>query len=268
MLGETKTMTTTLESSTDHFNAATEWMIAGRKIRLEMRVPAGLVRLAELLPLFRYLTDSFIDFSIENARAEGLAVSCKKGCGACCRQLVPIAQIEAHRLRDLVENMPEPRRSTIRARFEKARLRLEKSNLLEKLRDPGSFQEGEARPFGMDYFHESIACPFLEDESCSIHPERPLACREYLVVTPAERCAEPTPGSVRCVELVLHVARMVRVLNAERSVHAAPWIPLILALEWADAHPDEMPLQPGPDWVREVFSRLTGRTIPQPPSRT
>jgi Fe-S-cluster containining protein len=268
MLDETKTMTTTLESPTDFFNATTELVIAGRKIRLEMRVPAGSVHLAELLPLFRYLTDSFVDFSIENARAEGLAVSCKKGCGACCRQLVPIAQIEAHRLRDLVEDMPEPRRSTIRTHFEKARLRLEKSNLLEKLRDPGSLRDGEARPFGMDYFHQSIPCPFLEDGSCSIYVERPLACREYLVVTPAERCAEPTAGSVHCVKLVVNVARMVRVLNAERSVHAAPWVPLILALEWADAHPDEVPPQPGPEWVREVFSRLAGRAIPGPPPRT
>jgi Fe-S-cluster containining protein len=36
-----------------------------------------------------------------------------------------------------------------------------------------------------------MPCPFLEDESCSIHPDRPLVCREYLVTSPAELCAGP-----------------------------------------------------------------------------
>lgn len=257
-------MSATPENSTEFFNATAELVISGRKIRLEMRVPAGPTRLAELLPLFRYLTDSFVEFSVENAQAQGLTVSCKKGCGVCCRQLVPISGIEARQLRDMVEELPEPRKSTILARFEDARRHLEQGGLLEKLREPRQFQAEEVIPFGMDYFHQRIACPFLEDESCSIHPERPLACREYLVVSPAEHCAEPTVESVHGVELVLYTARTIRGVEAERGGHATPWVPMILALEWADAHPDETPLQPGPEWVREVFSRLTGRAIPEP----
>jgi hypothetical protein len=33
------------------------------------------------------------------------------------------------------------------------------------------------------YFLQGVACPFLEAESCGIHPDRPLACREYLVTS-------------------------------------------------------------------------------------
>jgi len=256
-------MTTTPENPTEFFNTTAELVIAGRKIRLEMLIPAGPTRLAELLPLFRYLTDSFVDFSVENARAQGLEVSCRKGCGACCRQLVPISGIEARRLRDMVEEMPEPRKSTILARFEDARQRLARAGLLEKLRQPRQFRDEEVIPFGMDYFQQGIACPFLEEESCSIYTERPLACREYLVVTPAEHCAAPTVESVTCVKLVLRTARAVRGLNAEHSEHGSPWVALILALEWAEAHPDQSSPQPGPAWVREAFSRLTGHEVPE-----
>ena len=70
-------MTTTPENPTEFFNTTAELVIAGRKMRLEMLIPAGPTRLAELLPLFRYLTDSFVDFSVENARAQGLEVSCQ-----------------------------------------------------------------------------------------------------------------------------------------------------------------------------------------------
>jgi len=259
------TMPSTPEPPAELLNATAELVIAGRKVRLDMPVPAGPTRLAELLPLFRSMTDAFVEVSVENARTEGLTVSCQKGCGACCRQLVPIAEIEARRLRDRVNELPETRRSAIRARFEAARQRLEQAGLLEKLRQPQQFQDDDVIPFGMDYFHQRIACPFLEEESCSIYAERPLACREYLVVTPAAHCAEPTVESVRCVKLALHTARTVRGLDAERSAHSAPWVALILALEWADAHPDESPSQPGPEWVREVFGRLTGRPTPDAP---
>ncbi|HEY5241787.1 MAG TPA: YkgJ family cysteine cluster protein [Polyangiaceae bacterium] len=30
---------------------------------------------------------------------------------------------------------------------------------------------------------ETVSCPFLEEESCSIHPDRPPICREYLVTS-------------------------------------------------------------------------------------
>jgi Fe-S-cluster containining protein len=256
-------MATTPENSTELLNATAELVIAGRKVRLEMPVSAGPTRLAELLPLFRSMTDAFVAVSVENAHAEGLKVSCQKGCGACCRQLVPIAEIEAQRLREVVEAMPEPRRSTILARFEDARHRLARAGLLEKLRQPRQFQDEEVIPFGLDYFQQGIACPFLEEESCSIYAERPLACREYLVVTPAEHCAAPTVESVSCVKLVLRTARAVRGLNAAHSAQGMPWVALILALEWADAHPDESSPQPGPAWVREAFSRLTGHAVPE-----
>ncbi len=252
-------MTTTPENPAEWLNATAELTIAGQKVRLEIPVPARPARLAELLPLFRSMTDAFVAVSVENARAEGLEISCQKGCGACCRQLVPIAEIEARRLRELVEAMPEPRKSTILARFEDARQRLARVGLLEKLRRPRQFRDEDVIPFGVDYFQQGIACPFLEEESCSIYAERPLACREYLVVTPAAHCAAPTVESVSCVKLVLRTARTIRGLNAEHSAHGEPWVALILALEWAEAHPDESSPQPGPAWVREAFGRLTGR---------
>lgn len=257
-------MAATPENPTEFFNATAELVIAGRKIRLEMPVPAGPVRLIELLPLFRYLTDAFVGLAVDKTQAEGLTVSCRKGCGACCRQVVPIAEIEARRLRDLVDEMPEPRRSEILARFERARQRLREAGLLEKLHDPNRVVDDDLATLGLDYFHLGIACPFLEAESCSIYAERPLICREYLVVTPAENCAQPTADTVKPVKLTIHTSRTIRDLNAAWSVHATRWVPLALALEWVDAHSDESPRRPGTELMREVLGRLTGSEIPKP----
>jgi hypothetical protein len=40
-------------------------------------------------------------------------------------------------------------------------------------------------------------------------------------------------------------------------------VPLILALDWAKAHPDETALRPGPDLLREFFDHVTGKRPPR-----
>ena len=254
-------MPSEIENSSQWVKAAAELVIAGKKLKVEMPVPAGPVRLSDMLPFFRYLTDSFVGLAEENARAAGASVSCKKGCGACCRQLVPIAEIEARHLEELVGRLPEPRRSEIRARFERARQRLQAAGLLDALLEPGQIAEEAVVPLGLAYFGLGIACPFLEDESCSIHAERPLACREYLVVSPAEHCASPSAESIEPVKLVVHTAKAIRAMTAAWSSHGVRWVPLVLAASWAETHADTTPLRPGVEWVREAFARVTGRPV-------
>ncbi|MBM3148416.1 MAG: YkgJ family cysteine cluster protein, partial [Chloroflexi bacterium] len=170
--------------------------------------------------------------------------------------------VEAHQLRELVNDMPEPRRSEIRARFGTERLRLPKSGLLEKLLVPERLKPEERTLFALDYFIQGIACPFLEEESCSIYNDRPIPCREYLVVSPAENCAKPSPDAVKCLKIPAEVSRAVRCFNPEQS--PGRWVTLILALAWASAHPDKLLLRLGTELVHELLSRLVGKEIPGP----
>src|SRR4051812_14358280 len=80
--------------------------IEARKLQLRLTVPAGPTRLVELLPLAHKIATAVVGAAVEDALADGETISCKKGCGACCRQLVPISQVEARRIRDLVVEMP------------------------------------------------------------------------------------------------------------------------------------------------------------------
>jgi Fe-S-cluster containining protein len=252
------------ENLPDSLTASVDLSIAGRKLHLEMNVPTGPTRTSALLPLFRSLTDSFVGIAIEDAVAGGASVSCKAGCGACCRQLVPISEIEAVRIRDVVEAMPEPRRSEIRARFKRALQLLDESGLLQKLIERERLTKNDIEPLGLNYFHQGIACPFLENESCSIYEERPLSCREYLVTSPAEHCANPSRETIRMVSLPTKVSRVLRCFNPDNSSLQNRWVPLILALEFADAQPEESPQRSGTDLVRDLFGYLSGEEIPDP----
>jgi Fe-S-cluster containining protein len=250
----------------DRVTASVDLNISGRKLHLEMTLPTAPTRPMKLLPLFQSLADSIVGIGVENAEAAGLRVSCRAGCGACCRQLVPISKTEAHRLREVVDEMPEARRAEILSRFGAAHEKLQAAGLMERLEARGFATKQEAAAFGLEYFAQGIACPFLEAESCSIYPDRPVSCREYLVTSPAENCARPSPQTVRCVPMPGHVSTSLSRLGAPSAAGRAPWVPLILALQWAAGHPDEPPARPGPEVVREVFSRLTEREIDGPES--
>jgi Fe-S-cluster containining protein len=241
----------------DYVTGTVELKLAGRRLRVEMEVPAGPTRAAKLLPLFRSVADTVVGIASETAVSQGLTISCKMGCGACCRQLVPISAIEARQLRELVNEMPEPRRSEIRARFAAARVQLEKQGILSKLVDSQPTSDAEIQALGLEYFAQGIACPMLEDESCSIHSERPIACREYLVTSPAEHCSAPTAETVHCVTMPAKVSRAVRGMGSSTASPGAQWVPLIVALEWAETHADGVPPRPGPELAREFFTRLT-----------
>ena len=233
--------------------------MAGERLRIEMRVPAGRTRPAALLPLFRTVADEVVGIATKAAAAAGQTISCTKGCGACCRQLVPISAIEARRIRELVDQLPEPRRSEIRARFASATARLDAAGLLAALRAPGEYTGAELRALGLQYFAQGVACPFLEDESCSIHAERPVACREYLVTSLAEHCAQPSADNVTRVKVPAKVARAVRELEPAAASDGVGWVPLIVALEWAEAHPDRSQPRSGQELAREFFTRLRER---------
>lgn len=227
------------------------------KIELEVAVPTGEGRPDQLLPLARALTEQIVDITVTQVEQEGRKVSCCAGCGACCRQLVPIGEAEARRVRDLVASLPEPRQSQVRARFAEAVAKLEEAGLLEVLHERFEWDNARRREVGLAYFRAGLACPFLEEESCSIHPERPIACREYLVTSPPEFCAGPALDRVEGVKLPTSVwSALARLDPVPAGQHSIRWVPLILALEWAEAHPDDPPAQLASDLFRQFFENL------------
>jgi Fe-S-cluster containining protein len=235
----------------------------GWEMRFRLTVPAGPTTRRRMLPVLQEMTNAVVDAAVQMAEGEGRTVSCRKGCGACCRQLVPLSPTDARRVAELVEEMPGPRRAAVRARFAEARRRLQEAGLLEKLRHTGDWAEGEVRETGLAYFRLGIPCPFLEEESCSIHPDRPLPCREYLVTSPAEECTRPTAETVRCVPLPIKVSRAaLRLDDPEPGARHVPWVPLALAPDWAADHPEGPAERTGPEWAHLILAEMTGKPVP------
>jgi Fe-S-cluster containining protein len=237
--------------------------IGGEPVHLQMTVPTGPAPIRHLLPVFQGIADVVVGVGERKAIQAGQAISCRAGCGACCRQVVPISPSEARALARLVAALPEPRRSEVRARFATALERLRAAGVIEPLLAREAAEGETLRPIGLAYFREGVPCPFLEDESCSIHRERPLACREYLVTSPAAACSHPTPDSVHCVPIPARAAAALRRVDRDAAPDEAEWVPLIMTLEYAAGHANEPALRPGTALLTDFFARLRGE-LPTP----
>lgn len=123
---------------------------------------------------------------------------------------------------------------------------LEPLGLTERLdRNPADRQT-----VALEYFAAGVACPFLEDEACSIHADRPLVCREYLVTSPPDLCAALSPG---IEQVTLEARPSLALLNADLR---DGWLPLVLSLV-QDAHAPPSPRdRPPADILKDVIGGL------------
>lgn len=216
--------------------------IDGEAVPVSAPPPPSRARLDELLPAQREVDNAAIAHAVRKSEAAGKQVACAKGCSACCRaQPVPVTPPEAYALLRLVEALPAARRRDIEARFEDRVQRLQAAGLADLLLEqPADLDAERARGIAHAYFRLGLACPFLEDDACSIHPQRPFVCRQYLVTSDPALCADPFANKADVIPMPLRAA------TAELAVSEAAYgrpqhtVPLTLALTYARRHRDEL----------------------------
>jgi Fe-S-cluster containining protein len=105
------------------------------------------------------ITDAGVSEAVRREAAQGRSLACHKGCAACCRShtTIPVYPLELIGITwYAVEKIEGPVRERLK----------------QQLRD---HKEGEP-------------CPLLVDDACSVHPLRPMACRQFNVF--GQVCAE------------------------------------------------------------------------------
>ena len=171
---------------------------SGVEIEVKAQLPEGPVRPAVLLPIIQNLSNSICEMKSANSwitaggptalelprRLRSLLPpgrSHHAGGGAGCFPLVDRSAARGAQ--------KQPSSSPLSRRPQRDWKRAELRRASAKHR--ASLDRETAHALGLKYFALGIPCPFLEEERCTIHEIRPLRCREYLVVSPAEHCAHP-----------------------------------------------------------------------------
>jgi Fe-S-cluster containining protein len=208
--------------------------VEGAVLRGTVQVPAGKTTLTQLLPVIQGIENVIVGAVSDQAQAAGRPISCKAGCGACCRQMVPLNVFEAEALTEWLRSLPAERQAELAERFHRALCALRDAGIIDRILESESVtEEGPMTQLAIDYFHAGVACPFLENESCSIHPIRPLACREYLVVSPPELCKDPAVHDVTGVRLPVKLSRALHHFGRTVTRDPRGWIPLVFLMAWA-----------------------------------
>lgn len=205
-------------------------------LSLDVAVSSEPLRLAALVPMAQRLTDVLVDLSVAKEKREGRAVSCAAGCGACCRQIVPLSPPEAFVLADFAARLDAEARDALIARFERVTQAVHAHGLRPHLEQ---LMRGDGVSFdalASDYFDMGEPCPFLLDESCGVHEHRPLICREYNVTSPAAWCGAPKLHSIRKIPMPPGVSYPLARLTAKLTGGHPELVPLPLAFEYAEAH--------------------------------
>ncbi|MGA7342207.1 MAG: YkgJ family cysteine cluster protein [Terracidiphilus sp.] len=207
--------------------------IAGVVLKASAQLPSGRTTLTQLLPIVQNLENVIIGRVTEEAQAAGSPISCRAGCAACCRQMVPVSLFEAEALTEWMRSLPEEQQAQLAARFHRALSALRDAGVIDKIiKEDWVLEEDPTTQLAIDYFHAYVACPFLEDENCTIHPFRPLACREYLVTSPPALCQDPSVHDVAGVQLPVKLSKALYAFGQRMEQDPRGWIPLVFLLAW------------------------------------
>jgi Fe-S-cluster containining protein len=213
------------------------------ELATSVEAPTALVPITAIVPLTRRLGEEATALEEAQERDAGRPISCRKGCAACCRMLVPMSPPEAFALKAMVDALPIERRNALVGRLRDARARLEEAGLLTGLtalaESHRPLTDEEMEPMNQAYYALRLPCPFLEGEICSIYEDRPAACRELLVTTPADLCDDLIQNPVRPLPAPVRVGTVLALLWSELNGGPPTLIPLPLALDWAEKHAGE-----------------------------
>lgn len=230
--------------------------ISGLPVEISLSVPNKQTKQDVLLALFRKVSQKVEKIAIDNLTLQGLSVSCQKGCSACCYQLIPLSVAEARYVNTLVEKMPKNRKKKIQERFAHVLEEVQQAGLTEDLMNTAEINDSVTE-LGLKYFAIRVACPFLEDNSCSIYEERPLRCREYLVTSASANCKRPTKDTVALVDFPLRMSSVFSTLNRPWTRYNRDWVPLSLIPAWLKAHSESAPLRHSKEWIEDALKMLS-----------
>ncbi len=213
------------------------------EITTAVGVPTSFVPITAILPLMRGLGEEAQALEQRRLLEAGKTVSCQKGCAACCRMLVPISAPEALALARTMDRLDQSERNRLLAQLDLAHQRLAKAGLLKQLTSLAESEHPDTdeaiEPLNRAYYALRMPCPFLADEVCSIYEDRPAACRELAVTSPASECQDMTNATIQPVPVAVRISTTLSLLWADLTGTVPKLIPLPLAVDWATRHKAE-----------------------------
>lgn len=210
--------------------------ILGNPLHAQLAVADEAMRLGDVVPLARRICDEVVDAVKRHLKIHDQQVTCKIGCSHCCRHLLPLSVPEAMRLHTEIALLPSEIRAMVIKSFGDSETKIMESHPdkigQEILAANGSDADAAMKILCRWYQSLQLDCPFLHNGLCSIYSARPLTCREFISVRPAENCRDPLGDRGECVVAPFSMADVMMMLTAELTGHKADTVLMTLWQNW------------------------------------
>ncbi|MEN6386634.1 MAG: YkgJ family cysteine cluster protein [Phycisphaerales bacterium] len=210
---------------------------AEKKIPFSINIMTEKATLSDIVIPARKLSSKVAVAHREMATNHGKVIPCKKGCCSCCGSLIPISVPEAFRMSEEFAEMPiEKNNRLLSDCVETAKMILEKERRDEFLKNLGD--KNKVAEISKWYSELGTTCPFLSKRGlCKIYEQRPLACREHIVVGTPKMCANENECKPNVVPMQVSVLEALGELAGEFEGTEVEAVMLPFSVAWANDNP-------------------------------
>lgn len=201
------------------------------KKTIEITIPDKQVKLSEMVPFAHFIADQIVKTAIDHST---MPITCAKGCGVCCNQLVPLSIPELFFIVEQLRGMPPEQRFPLLSRFDSIEKHLIASDFINTLRTID--QTRNDRAIAEHYFRMNLQCLFLEQQSCSIHPWRPVVCREFNALSDPRLCDDPFNNKIASISYIQRPSSILAKLYGIVTNTAPTLTPMPLLFESFEQH--------------------------------
>lgn len=237
--------------------------IFGKSLHICIGAENKLAKLSDLVPLARLLSTKIISITRQYITNNGDIIACRPCCSQCCRYLVPLTIPEAMRLTEEVTAMAQSERTFVdESCLLTARciLELTPKDFIEKFTKTESQTYSKLTDISDWYRQMNLPCPFLLNGLCTIYEQRPIACREHLVIGSASNCKVNSINQAQPVQMPISILEALAQLTNELEQTTIEVIILPFAVIWSRENPEYFKhTWPASQLVRRFINIITTR---------
>ena len=199
-------------------------------LNFSVEVPDEEWALADIVPLAGEISEKMIEESLASLNEQGCQISCRKGCSTCCNYFIPVSIPEIFYLNRQIAGKSTGEQRDVIAKCLSSATRMMNDDSPDFCdSDPDSRDALEK--VSQWYERLDMACPFLENHSCSIYEDRPFSCREHFMTGSSQICSSPD-GAAEPVEMSLNISNALAVLTSQLEGSEVEGVALPLFYVW------------------------------------
>jgi Fe-S-cluster containining protein len=189
-------------------------------------------KLADIVPAARVISSEISEILQKKIISNGGEIPCHKGCTLCCHYLVLLSPPEALRL--LEETMHLSLKDCGDVVHDCSGMADSVRKYLFRSISPedGDASSGQQKDFADWYFKQKKPCSFLRNNSCSIYEQRPIACREYLIVDTDTFCNFNDRNEGHLLNVPISIREALKTLTCNLDMTTMESIVLPCIFDW------------------------------------